>query len=181
MGKTAKYQIEGKNTRLWVWYRSGSLQKIELKKGKITPEILKSLYKLVPTDENEIEKVNALNDVTLTQLSTEKSLSWYQQYVSAWFDFYNAQVGIKPKFDGAEGKALKSIIRYLDNESTDQQEAYNTFTAMLSNWHKLDNFYRRNLDLKFINSQLNKIIINLNYVTTEATKGNNAANLRGQL
>lgn len=181
MEKTAKYQIEGKNTRLWVWYRSGSLQKIELKKGKFTPEILKALHRFVPAHENNIEQVKANDDVEITQLSAGKSPSWYQQYVSAWFNFYTTQVGVKPKFDGAEGKALKSIIQYLDNESTGQQQAYNTFTAMLSNWHKLDDFYRLNMDLKFINSQLNKIIINLKYVTSKTTKGNSADNLRGRL
>ena len=77
-----------------------------------------------------------------------------------WFAFYNRLFGFAPKFTGADGKALKQIITYLTNNSADETEALSTWQYLLQNWQKLDEFHQRNTDLKYINSQLNKILQN---------------------
>jgi hypothetical protein len=105
----------------------------------------------------------------------------YQDYVGAWFAFYNKVNGINPKFTAADGAALKQIKAYLEIVSPEPETALASWMAILSNYHNLDDFFRFNLDLKFINGQLNKIISQLKHVTTKTRQGHNAADLRGEL
>ena len=179
-----KYEIRGKYITLWVWYKTnGNLQKIEVRRGELKRIHLMQLSWWVPPTEKELEQRKKQNPGVIYQLVAGRgsSKSIYQAYVNVWFSrFQEITDGLEPKFDGADGKALNSIIKYLNDVSENPEAALNTFDALLSNWNKLDEFYQKNLDLKFINSQLNKIIINLKDVTKEAA-GHNAADLRQQL
>ncbi len=105
----------------------------------------------------------------------------YQDYVSAWFAFYVRTNGIAPKFGPSDGTALKQVMAYLEKVSTDADTALATWHAILAGYHTLEPFFRLNLDLKFINGQLNKIISQLKHVTDKARKGHNATDLRGEL
>jgi hypothetical protein len=92
--------------------------------------------------------------------------SLYTLFLDEWFAFYHRQFGLSPKFTGADGKALKQIITYLTGNSADEEEALATWLYLLQHWGQLDEFHQRNTDLKYINSQLNKILQN-------AKRGNN--------
>ena len=94
-------------------------------------------------------------------------LSLYGKFLDEWFAFYKHLYGFPPKFTGADGKALKEIISYLQQVSNDV-EALSTWQYLLGNWQKMDAFHQKNTDLKYINSQLNKILQN-------AKRGNSKA------
>lgn len=111
----------------------------------------------------------------------DSSGSNYREYVSAWFDYFKRTNGISPSFGQVQGAALKQIRIYLEKESESPEQALATWKAILSNYHRLEDFYRLNADLKFINSQINKIITQLKHVTGKAKQGHNANDLRGQL
>jgi hypothetical protein len=97
-----------------------------------------------------------------------QTASLYTQFLDEWFGFYNCLYGFPPKFTGADGKALKQIISYLQQVSANDTEALSTWQYLLGNWQKMDEFHQRNTDLKYINSQLNKILQN-------AKRGNSSA------
>lgn len=81
--------------------------------------------------------------------------SW-QPFIDAWFLFYEKRTGIPPKFDGAQGKALKQIKSYLDKVSTGPP--IDSWNYILNNWERLDTWTQGQLDLKVINSKFNIII-----------------------
>ena len=178
---TVKYEIRGRYITLWVWYRNGKFNKLEVRRGELKRMHFNQLAVWVPPTLKELEQVAKRSAIDYRQVGGRASgQSEFQKYVEAWFAAYQGKHEVEPKFDGSEGKALKGIMKYLGDISENQEAAFGTWTYLLENWHKLDDFYQKNMDLKFINSQLNKIIINLKDVTKEAA-GHNAANLRQQL
>lgn len=109
------------------------------------------------------------------------SKSLHNEYVAAWKDFYLRTNDILPRFGALDGKMIKEIRTYLEKVSDSPDQALATWQAILENYHRLEDFFRLNTDLKFINSQINKIITQLKHVTGKAKKGHNATDLRGQL
>lgn len=176
-----KYEITHSEITLWAWYRAGKLRKIEVRKGAFSEQSYGHLQQWVPLEEKHIEVKQKQWKALSYQLVTQDKTGEFKEYTDAWFDFYISNNGVEPKFDGADGKALKQIKAYLEKVSTDGAEAAATWRALLHNWHHLDEFYRKNLDLKFVNSQLNKIITQLKDVTRKATEGHSSSDIRGRL
>jgi hypothetical protein len=176
-----KYEIIGKKATLFAWYHGGKIKKIEVKKGSLTQQAWENVPHSITNDEDVLQQKMKEESALTYKLISEDNTAEYKDYVGSWFDFYYQQNAVEPKFDGSDGKALKQIKTYFEKVSTDGTEALATWRALLQNWHHLDEFYRKNLDLKFINSSLNKIIMQLKDVTSKAGKGNNADGLRQRL
>lgn len=85
----------------------------------------------------------------------EKEKDNWQKFVDCWFDFYEKRVGVKPKFDGSQASALKSIKKHLEDVSQNPVEAWG---YILQNWNKLDDWMQNQTDLKIINSKFNNIL-----------------------
>lgn len=175
-----KYEITTKRSKLWVWYQGGKLKRLELRKGKV--ETLPVAIHHIPLYDNDMEllKQKYGEQVNYQLLSAQKE-NMYHRYVSEWFAFYRRELEFEPKFDGSEGKALKQIIAYLEKVSDNETEALAVWQSLLQNWHKLDDFYRKNMDLKFINSQLNKILINFRDATGKTRENAGGSGLREKL
>ncbi|MEB3041626.1 hypothetical protein [Capnocytophaga gingivalis] len=142
-------------------YKGGKFSKLEVKKGTLDGEYLKQIGLLIPPLENLIEEWQGVWGDRVTYREEEANPpSLYALFLDEWFAFYNRLFGVAPKFTGADGKALKQIIAYLTGNSADEEEALATWQYLLQNWQKLDEFHQRNTDLKYINSQLNKILQN---------------------
>ena len=147
----------------------GKFSKLEVKKGTLEGEYLKQIGLLIPPLENLIEEWQGVwGDRVTYRKEGVNPPSLYVLFLDEWFAFYNRLFGFAPKFTGADGKALKQIITYLTNNSADETEALVTWQYLLQHWQKLDEFHQRNTDLKYINSQLNKILQN-------AKRGNSRA------
>lgn len=150
-------------------YKSGKFSKLEIKKGTLEGEYLKQIGLLIPPLESLIEEWQGTWGDRVTYREEEATPpSLYALFLDEWFAFYNRQFGLSPKFTGADGKALKQIITYLTSNSADEEEALATWLYLLQHWGQLDEFHQRNTDLKYINSQLNKILQN-------AKRGNSKA------
>ncbi len=159
-------------------YRNGSLFKAEIIAGKLLRGSWVGLCVWVPAQLKDVEEHKKKFPYCDYILHDEpKYDSTYKEYVSAWFSFFKSLNGINPKFTATDGVALKSIIRYLEAEAYTPHEAFSTWVALLARWRELDDFYRKSPDLKFINSQMNKIITNLNDVSKKENN-RDAADLR---
>lgn len=156
----AHYKLELVKSKavLKVSYRNGKWFKLEQLRGKLNAEEIKHISRLIPPLETDLELfvVEFLEQATYTPIKSEKTL--FSQFNGVWFTFYQNLNNIPPRFNAAEGNALKQIITYLKSIEPNDADALLLWQTILSNWHRLPEFYRSNADLKFINSQLNKII-----------------------
>lgn len=160
---TTHYHIQHykTNTFFKATYRAGKFKRLEHVKGKLSQKILDHIGIVIPLFEKDIESYKQRwAGMVNYQQQKAKPKSIYSQFSAAWFTFYEKRTGFSPKFTGADGRHLKQIITYLKSISKDEAEALATWQALLSNWQTLDAFHQKNTDLKYINSQLNKILQN---------------------
>lgn len=149
-------------------FRGGTFFRIERVSGKLADSHVKHLGLLIPLKEADIAKHYAkLAGATIEVVGEKKSQ--FNKFNSAWFAFYNKFAGFPPKFGGADANHLKQIIAYLTQLEGTEEKALILWTAILQNWHTLGEFHRKNTDLKYINSQLNKILNELKNNSTDPT------------
>jgi biotin operon repressor len=108
------------------------------------------------------ETANILIQDTNTDNSTIKNgeVSPFTNFVSVYDKFCKDRIGVGCKMNGAEGKALKSIIQYLKlHIKGDSQSALvESWKYILSRWDALDDFYKNQMKLTQINSNLINIL-----------------------
>lgn len=167
--------IHRTHSLLKLTYKKGELCKIEIKSGGLNSQQYQQLGAILPPQEEDIERYQKQCNGSVSYTKDEQqTASLYTQFLDEWFVFYKRLYGFPPKFTGADGKALKQIISYLQRVSNDV-EALSTWQYLLGNWQKMDAFHQKNTDLKYINSQLNKILQNAkrgNSSTTTAYSDN---------
>lgn len=153
-------QITETGTDLKVTYRDNKFKKLEHLRGKLDDAMLRQLGRIVPRLESSIEQFKTAYKDKVTYTKIEKQKSLYSMFLSEWYTFYNTySEGIEPKFTGADGNALKSIIAHLKKlSSNNDTEALALFKVILDKWHTLAQFHQDNTDLKYINSKLNIIL-----------------------
>jgi hypothetical protein len=161
MTRHYKIHIISCNTNLKVTYRNNTFIKVEKLTGKLTDEQVNSIGALIPPKENHIEayQKRLADKIVITLIEKKKTL--YTQFNDAWHSFYYDYVGIKYRFNGVDGKHLKNIIKHFTDLHQDENEALEFWKMLLNNWNKLDDFYKKSPDLKFISSQINKILSNV--------------------
>lgn len=165
---TYTVSIHRTHSLLKLTYKKGKLCKIEIKSGGLNSQQYQQLGAILPPQEEEIQYYQEQWKGSVSYTKDEpQTTSLYTLFLDEWFSFYKRLYGFPPKFTGADGKALKQIISYLQQVSNDV-EALSTWQYLLGNWQKMDAFHQKNTDLKYINSQLNKILQN-------AKRGNNSA------
>jgi len=121
------------------------------------------------------EKVQEKEKEELSIIVEEKT-STYSDMMEIYNNFVIDKTGAKAKINGLAGKSLKLIISYLksnikDKEGCDEKiiEAWN---AVLSNYPKWDDFYKKQLSLNQIESNLVNIINSIkNGNTTDPQTG----------
>lgn len=174
-----KFVVHTEDFTAELYYRGKKFVRLELKRGTLLPKHLQGAPNWIPLRADQVpayrQRYPALG---YEEVQAQKSL--YKEYVEAWYSFYEGWTGIKPRFAGKEGKALKGIKSYLEEISGSPEEALATWQGLLKKWHHLDEFYRKSPDVAFINSQINKILNQLQDVTS-AKKGPDGAGLRGRL
>ncbi len=86
------------------------------------------------------------------------ALQNYTQYIAIYSDFCEAR-GMKPRISAAEGKAMKEIIRYLDQYTNqDEDGAVNAWSYVFQHWSELSPFIGRQINLLQINKNIVEII-----------------------
>ena len=161
---TTHYNIHiiSSKTDLKVTYRDNKFRKLEHLRGTLNQTMMNALGKVIPVKETDFDQFIATYKDRVTYTSEQtKPKTVYSQFLDEWYAFYNKFVGLAPKFTGADGKALKQIIAYLKILGGTDQEALLLWQLILSKWDTLDKFHQKKTDLKYINSQLNIILINV--------------------
>lgn len=161
---TTVYNIEVllTKTHIKVTYRNKKFKKLEHIKGNLDEAMLKQIGRIIPHHEDHLNtfKTTFKNKIAFTKIIKEKST--YSNFLGAWYAFYNGYMSMDPKFTGADGNALKAIIKYLKElHGGDETKALELWKIILEKWETLSEFHKSNTDLKYINSQLNKILINV--------------------
>ena len=157
---------------LKVTYKKGNFWKLEKAAGKkLTVKELMRIGLIVPPDESEIPAYQQQYP-SLEYKKDEKEQSLYQQYVSAWHLFYNEFAQMPPKFTAIDGVNLKQIIKHLSNVGAGEKEGLVLFQQLLASWKKLEDFHQKNTDLKYINSQLNKLLNEVRKANGNQTSAN---------
>jgi len=174
-----KYLIEHARFTVLATYSRGKLAAFKMQRGTIPEEDFWRLPFWMPRTEDALRP--PMHGFIITEYKDKPADTYFKQYVSAWFGYYERTTGVRPRFGGADGTSLKAIKKHLEAEAATQDEALATWQAILGNLHRIDKFYSQNADLKFINSQINKIIIQLKNVTTKSGQGHNATDLRREL
>lgn len=96
--------------------------------------------------------------------SEEKLVSDYTSCMDVYFDFIKQETGVPPKIDGAEGKALKSIVAYLlklETVKNGEKKCSEVLGYIFENWRSVDPFHQKQLKLVQVNSNLVNIIASL--------------------
>lgn len=105
----------------------------------------------------------------------------YKPCTDLFFEFYKNVLQLPPpKFDGAEGKALKTIIIYFrDNlPPDDEMRAQTALKWVFDNWKLLPKFYQEQISLKQINSRLLQMINEIKKLSTGETKKGGLENIK---
>ncbi len=153
---------KGSNARFVVSYRSGKFHKLESKNGRLKEQKQwNGLMSIIPKKEADIENINTQyheRGVRYTLMLKEAPKTLYAKFMDAYFLFYETQSEVKPRINAVEGKALKSIISHLQSICGDDLEALGTWEVILSNWNKIEAYYAKQMELRQINSNIDRII-----------------------
>jgi len=103
--------------------------------------------------------------------SKPKANTIYAKMVKQYDKFCQDHTGVGSKMDGMQGKAMKSIIVFLEkqclrkNEELNKEQLNNnvmlSWEYILTNWSKLDDYNRNRIKLSDINSSLSNILMQL--------------------
>lgn len=109
--------------------------------------------------ENENENKNVIKNEDKGGVG-EKEDSVLEIFKDYYQEFILQKTGAKPKWDGSEVKAAKSIISYLNTLETvkSDEQLLNGWRVILKQWHKLSDYQRQKIKLTEINSDIIKII-----------------------
>lgn len=113
---------------------------------------------------NEIKsnkiKVNKIKENKGVELSEDNSL--HKTFIAEYDLFFNSFFGFKPNYIAADFKAVKTLIKYLnDNTGNDEQKTLDAWKYILNNWNTLSDFYKQKATLREIGSNITKIMIEL--------------------
>jgi len=104
---------------------------------------------------------------------------YYKEMVAIYDSFCKNELGIPASINGAEGSAMKTIIKRLIDiakfKGHDDSGCLDSFKYVLGNWDKLDDFTRKQTKLTQISSNLTNIITQLKN-GKEKPSGNSLAN-----
>lgn len=90
---------------------------------------------------------------------SDKESIEYKEFIKSYSDFFQDKVGLPIKMDGSEGKAMKSIISYMNTATKDKGgNGLLGWDLVLQNFDKWDNFHKTQLTIKQINSNLPNIL-----------------------
>jgi hypothetical protein len=163
--------IQETGAKLKITYRNGKFLKLEKISGKMTQQHFEYIGRLLPPEEKDVSAFAKARSPKITYQKIEKVKSIFTQFNDQWFLLYESIMDIAPKFTAGDGKALKSIIKYLTEVAGTQTAALELWQVVMNHWTQLDEFHQKNLDLKYINSQLNKILQNVKRINTSGAKG----------
>lgn len=132
---------------------------------------------------NDTVNVN-VNDNSINTISDfQNGKSLYNNFIASYDSFCKKRLSVGAKVDGAQGKALNSIISYLKTQVKDKNNldvgAHGAWCYILNNWDCLEPFVASQIKLTQINSNILLIINQLKNATGNKHKAANASVVDG--
>lgn len=120
----------------------------------------KSAIRKLKGRDKETESIIIQDTNTDNKTNINGEVSPYTNFVSVYDNFCKQRIGVGCKMNGAEGKALKSIISYLKlhTKGDSQSELVQAWKYILNKWDNLDEFHKKQMKLTQINSNLINIL-----------------------
>jgi hypothetical protein len=111
------------------------------------------------TDSPKLPNTNKPN-TNHTKKDSFPSGKLYKSAIDVYYKWYENKFNFKPKIDGIQGKSMKFLLKNLSQMLGSKDEKYilNSLHFVFDNWHLLDNFNQKQVELKNINSNLNNIV-----------------------
>jgi len=154
-------------TKCTITYSNGQFKKLEYNSGGMKADLWSYLSKIIPFEEHHIKLVtDKLGEKLKFEKIEPKKKSDFTLYLDVYFHWFESKYKLKPKWTEVEGKALKKVIAYLQEQSTTNDEALIVWQQIFTNWDQLETFYQGQNQLKQINSNLTTILIQLKDGTT---------------
>lgn len=101
----------------------------------------------------------------------DKTNEVYSKMIVVYDEFCQREMGMGAKIDGLQGKSMKNIIQYIETQVQKKQglvereilneEVVKAWSFILANWQKVDSFYKTQIRLNQINSNLPNILTQL--------------------
>ena len=126
---------------------------------------------------DEFSETKVVSKRTKSELKTAikktkpKVNTLYSKMVEVYDEFCQKHTGVGSKMDGMQGKAMKSIIIFLEKQCKRKNSNLNeeeldvnvllSWEYILLNWDKLDDYNRNRIKLSDINSSLSNILMKL--------------------
>ena len=163
-----------------VSYKNGQFARIDYKNGGLSEKHFKYLTQAIPVMEKDIPNYMKMYDnrVVFTKLSNADKDSLFAKLMRIYCVFYEEETELKPRINGVEGNALKSIINHLMDNCVSEDEAAVVWAQLLHNWNKLPEFYRSQKLLRQINHNLPILLNHLKNVTGKKTNNSDADAIR---
>ncbi|MDT8412681.1 MAG: hypothetical protein RQ875_09485, partial [Vicingaceae bacterium] len=150
--------------------------------GGLPEKHFKYITQVIPILEKDIKNVmNAYdNRVVYEKIANDSTGSLFAKCMRVYCQFYEQQTELKPKIDGTEGNALKKIVAYLNELTVSEDEAFAVWCQLLHNWKKQEEFYRKQLLIRQINSNLPILLNQLKENATGQTQAHRDADAARQ-
>lgn len=164
--KTTKYILETEGSgKVELCYRNGYFHRMELKSGRPNALEWANLMSQVPQHENKLPAAaHAVAEIR----------SLFAEMMDSYNQWYQHTVGLAPRIDATAGASLKAIVGYLRKIAGDDAEVLASWQYVLNHWNTLDDFYRKQMELRQINSNINIILRQLKHGNTTTAKQNQA-------
>ncbi len=154
-------------------YSAGKIKQILYKRGKFNLEQWLKITKAIPLLEKDIEAIPKRFKGTVKMEKVLREVSEYQKWLDVYLEWHSTACGFPAKMDGIQGKALKSIQKYLIENSANNEEALLVWGSVLNNWPNYEEYYQKQTKLNQINSNLQLLIKSLKDDTVNNLNGSN--------
>ena len=124
-----------------------------------------------PNDFSVKEEVKPHKKKIVRKTTRKPATTLYSKMVEEYDTFCEKFTGVGCKIDGAQGKSLKQIIKFLQTQCKKKNQSLTetqldenvilSWQYILTNWDKLDDFHRSKIKLTEINSNMLNILIKL--------------------
>lgn len=143
-----------------VTYVGGRLKKWEHKKGDFRLTTPQLAYMVAVAREDQIDEVAGRykGSIIYEKIEKQNKHSLFGIFNGKYFEFYQHHAGFEPSFDATAGKSLKSIINKITKLTSTENEAATVWSSLLDKWHLQEEFYRKQIELKQMNSNLNTLL-----------------------
>ncbi|MCZ2393399.1 MAG: hypothetical protein LC105_06065 [Chitinophagales bacterium] len=171
-------QTKGADAVMEATYKNGRFHSLQHKRGNLSDKQFHSLMTVVPRYADQLEKFREkYQDRIIYTTEDNISPSLFQAMIESYFTWYHQRTGIEPRINGTSGMHLNQIIAYLRKVSVDDTEVTLVFKLILDRWDELPEFYRGQIEIRQINSNLNILLNHVkNGTSTDQSRAKSVSN-----